>query len=171
MLLWRSEFAKTMHSTLFHGGVAMSGSAPIIVITEKQQSVLSEFADSRSVSVSIAQRSKIVLMAFDRVHNDEIAVEVGLNRNQVGVWRHRWKAAFHDLVAVECGEGIPALKQAITTLLSDAPRSGRPSPLLKTLLEVASPMAYYVFGTSWTRKDDLHWARTLNSVRRRTRKP
>ena len=74
-----------MHSTLFHGGVAMSGSAPIIVITEKQQSVLSEFADSRSVSVSIAQRSKIVLMAFDRVHNDEIAVEVGLNRNQVGV--------------------------------------------------------------------------------------
>jgi hypothetical protein len=52
----------------------MSGSAPIIIITEKQQSVLSEFAVSRTISVSLAQRSKIVLMAFDRVHNDEIAV-------------------------------------------------------------------------------------------------
>ena len=56
----------------------MSGSAPIIIITEKQQSVLSEFAVSRTISVSLAQRSKIVLMAFDRVHNDEIAVAVGL---------------------------------------------------------------------------------------------
>jgi hypothetical protein len=105
----------------------MSGSAPIIVITEKQQLVLSEFAASRTISVSLAQRSKIVLMAFERIHNDEIAKAVGLNRNQVGVWRHRWKAAFYDLVAIECSEGIPALKLAITTLLSDAPRSGRPT--------------------------------------------
>ena len=83
-----------MHSTLFQGGVAMFGSAPIIVITEKQQSVLSEFAASRTISVSLGQRSKIILMAFERIHNDEIAKAVGLNQNQVGVWRHRWKAAF-----------------------------------------------------------------------------
>ena len=70
----------------------MSGSAPIIVITEKQQAVLGEFAASRTIAVSLAQRSKIILMAFDRIHNDEIAESVGLNRNQVGVWRHRWKA-------------------------------------------------------------------------------
>jgi hypothetical protein len=57
------------------------------------------------------------------------AETVGLNRNQVGAWRHRWKDAFYDLVAVECSEGIPALKQAITKLLSDAPRSGRPNQL------------------------------------------
>jgi DNA-directed RNA polymerase specialized sigma24 family protein len=69
----------------------MSGSAPIIVITEKQQAVLSEFAAARTISVSLAQRSKIILLAFDRIHNDEIAETVGLNRNQVGVWRHRCK--------------------------------------------------------------------------------
>ena len=109
-----------MHATLFHGEVAMSGSSLFIVITEKQQSVLSEFAASRTISVSLAQRSKIVSMAFERIHNDEIAEAVGLNRNQVGVWRHRWKAAFHDLVAVECSEGIPALKLAIAKLLSEA---------------------------------------------------
>ena len=54
----------------------MSGSAPIIVITEKQQSVLSEFAASRTISVSLAQRSKIILMAFERIHNDEIVEAV-----------------------------------------------------------------------------------------------
>ena len=78
-------------------------------------------------------------MAFERVHDDEIAESVGLNRNQVGVWRHRWKDAFHDLVAVECNEGIPALKQAVTKLLSDAPRSGRrPSTTSEQLTQVAS---------------------------------
>ncbi len=45
----------------------------------------------------------------------------------------------HDLVAVECTEGIPALKQAITKLLSDAPRSGRrPSTTSEQLTQVAS---------------------------------
>jgi transposase len=139
MLHWRGDFAKTVHFSQFHGGVDMSGSAPIIIITEKQSAILNEFAVSRSVSVSLAQRSKIVVMAFERVHNDEIAQVVDLHRNHVGVWRHRWKEAFHDLVAVECSEGIPALKQAITKLLSDAPRSGRPpSTTSEQLTQVAS---------------------------------
>ncbi len=117
----------------------MSGSAPIIIITEKQSAILNEFAASRSVSVSLAQRSRIVLMAFERVHNDEIAKEVGINRNQVGMWRHRWKAAFYDLVAVECGEGIGPLKEAIVKLLSDAHRSGRPpSTTSNQLTQVAA---------------------------------
>ena len=117
----------------------MSGSAPLIVITEKQSAILNEFASSRSVPVSLAQRSKIILMAFDRVHNDEIAKAVDLNRNQVGIWRHRWKDAFHDLVLVECIEGIPALKLAITEQLADAPRSGRPaSTTSEQLTQVAS---------------------------------
>jgi transposase len=117
----------------------MSGSAPIIVITEKQSTILNEFAASRTVAVSLAQRSKIILMAFERTHNDKIAEAVGLNRNQVGVWRHRWKAAFYDLVAVECSEGIAALRQAIEKLFRDAPRSGRPaSTTSEQLTQVAS---------------------------------
>jgi transposase len=117
----------------------MPGSSPVIIITEKQSVILNEFASSRTVAVSLAQRSKIVLMAFEKVHNDQIAGQVGLNRNQVGIWRHRWKDAFFDLVAVECSEGIPALKQAIIKLLSDSPRSGRP-PLTTSeqLTQVAS---------------------------------
>ena len=39
----------------------MSGSAPLIIITEKQSAVPNEFASSRSDPVSLAQRSKIIL--------------------------------------------------------------------------------------------------------------
>jgi hypothetical protein len=115
-LLWKREFAKTLYFPGLQGGSVMSGSAPIIIITEKQSAILNEFAASRSVSVSLSQRSQIVLMAFERVHNNDIAKKVGINRNQVGMWRHRWKAAFYDLVAVECSEGIAALKEAAVHL-------------------------------------------------------
>lgn len=78
-------------------------------------------------------------MAFERVHNDEIAKEVRINRNQVGMWRHRWKVAFYYLVAVECGESLTALKESIVKLLSDAHRSGRPpSTTSNQLMQVAA---------------------------------
>ena len=104
----------------------MSGRAPIIIVTEKQYEILKEFAAARTVQVDVSQRSKIVLLAFERKLNEDIAKSVDLNRNQVGQWRNRWKDAFHDLVAVECNEGINALRESIVELLSDRQRSGRP---------------------------------------------
>ena len=104
----------------------MSGRAPIIIVTEKQFEILKEFAAARTVQVDVSQRSKIVLLAFERKLNEDIAKSVDLNRNQVGQWRNRWKDAFHDLVAVECNEGINALRESIVELLSDRQRSGRP---------------------------------------------
>ena len=104
----------------------MSGRAPIIIITEKQQEILKEFATARTVQVDISKRSKIILLAFERTLNEDIAEKVDLNRNQVGRWRNRWKDEFHNLVAIECTEGISALRDAIVKLLSDQPRSGRP---------------------------------------------
>jgi hypothetical protein len=59
----------------------MSGSAPMIIITDKQLIFLSEFAVFGTISVSLAQRSLLILMALDRVHHDKIAVAVGLNQN------------------------------------------------------------------------------------------
>jgi transposase len=56
----------------------------------------------------------------------EIAVEVGLHPDQVGVWRRRWHESFDALVAIECRESTAALTRAIEQVLSDAPRSGSP---------------------------------------------
>jgi transposase len=104
----------------------MPGNAAKVVITEKQQEILTEFSRSRSEPSSLSQRSSIVLLAFAGLLNEQIAPQVGLERHQVGLWRCRWADAFDRLVLVECLDGIPALRQAIRRLLADAPRPGAP---------------------------------------------
>jgi transposase len=54
------------------------------------------------------QRAKIVLMAADAVSSPKIAAAVGVNRNQVDVWKHRYR-----------NEGLDGLR--------DRERSGRPA--------------------------------------------
>jgi len=39
----------------------------------------------------ISQRARIILRAFAGLLNEEIALEVGLERKQVGLWRRRWQ--------------------------------------------------------------------------------
>ena len=59
-------------------------------------------AQGEHVSRRVAQRARIVLLAADGVPNRQIATLVGLNQNQVGMWRKRY-AAHRDV-----GPGRPA---------------------------------------------------------------
>lgn len=104
----------------------MSGKAAKIVVTEKQFAILEEIAKAHTESQQLIQRAKIALLAFAKNSNEEIAVQVGLNRQQVGVWRRRWADSFDALVAIECRETRATLKRSIGQVLSDAPRSGSP---------------------------------------------
>ena len=65
----------------------MPGTAAKIVVSERQQSLLKEFSKSRTVGKGIVQRATIVLLGFAGLPNEEIALQVGLNRQQVGLWR------------------------------------------------------------------------------------
>ena len=103
----------------------MSGQAAKTVVTEKQQVILQEFASSRTESTAISQRAKIILLAFAKDANQDISKRVGLNRNQVGTWRKRWRDAWFELTNFECHDASQ-LRTAIRDLLSDAPRSGSP---------------------------------------------
>lgn len=104
----------------------MPGKAAKVIITEKQQSILLEFANSRSVSVAVAQRARIILLAFEGRNNEQIEGEVGLGHDQVGLWRRRWQKNFDHLVQVECTSERFELAAAIKKSLADAARSGRP---------------------------------------------
>jgi transposase len=104
----------------------MPGKAAKVTITEKQQQLLDEFRRSRCSPVFLRQRATLILLAFAGLRNEQIAPEVELERHQVGLWRSRWAKAFDRLVLVECLEGLVALRQAIRTLLADAPRPGAP---------------------------------------------
>ena len=64
----------------------MPGQAAKVLITERQQPILLELSKSRTESRLVAQRATIVLRAFAGKLNEEVAVEIGLGRHQVGVW-------------------------------------------------------------------------------------
>jgi putative transposase len=104
----------------------MPGRARKLTITERQQTLLQTMARSRTCAQAVAQRARMILLAFEGLFNEEIAELVGCERHAVGPWRRRWADAFERLVLVECCEKPSALAHAITELLSDRPRSGSP---------------------------------------------
>ena len=103
----------------------MPGKAAKVVITERQQKILVEFSRSRTEGQMISQRASIILLAFEGRLNEDIAVEVGLERKAVGTWRRRWQRAWESLTRYECCEPR-RLREAIRETLRDAPRSGKP---------------------------------------------
>jgi transposase len=104
----------------------MPGSAAKVVITERQQEVLQEFVDSRTKSLRLVQRATIVLRAFAGVDNADIARELGLGPDCVGLWRRRWAKVWPRLTVFECAENKVDLRRAIAAVLDDKPRSGNP---------------------------------------------
>jgi transposase len=104
----------------------MAGSAAKVVISERQQAVLRKLSTATTVAKRLVQRATILLLAFSGVDNWDIAKQVGLGRHQVGLWRRRWRAAFADLIRVECLDEPKALRRAIEDLLADEPRPGCP---------------------------------------------
>lgn len=104
----------------------MPGKAAKVVITEIQQEILHELVAARATSTGTAQRSRIILLAFQGLNNQQIEVEIGLGRNQIGIWRKRWKRRWENLIQIECTEGKSALKKAIIELFADGRRTGRP---------------------------------------------
>jgi transposase len=104
----------------------MAGTAAKIIISERQQKLLEEFSKSRTIGKCIAQRATIILLGFAGMLNEAIALQVGLNRIQVGIWRQRWRDAWAGLCVWECTE-THRLREAIIDVLSDAPRPGAPA--------------------------------------------
>jgi len=102
----------------------MPGRAAKVVISERQQEVLQKIVSSRTSSQRLIQRAKIILLAFEGWDNQHIASEVGLGRDQVGIWRRRWKKNFDRLVVIECSETGASFQRATQEILGDAPRSG-----------------------------------------------
>ena len=104
----------------------MPGKAAKVIVTEKQRAILLTFSKSRSVSVALAQRSRIILLAFDGHNNEQLEVLVGLQHDAVGRWRRRWRDNWERLIDIECSEERHVLEAEITKLLSDRQRTGRP---------------------------------------------
>ena len=102
----------------------MSGKAAKIQLTETHHNILEEIRRSTTAPVRLVQRVGVILSAFAGELNVTMSQELGLGRNQVGLWRRRWQQSFDALVAIECHETQAELRRAIEDVLGDAPRTG-----------------------------------------------
>ncbi len=103
----------------------MPGNAAKVVVTERQENVLTEFSKSRSVPQQLAERATMVMLSFQGLTNERISRRVGVNRLQVGLWRRRWRDDWESLTLLECREPLK-LREAIREVFRDSPRRGRP---------------------------------------------
>lgn len=102
----------------------MPGKAAKVIVTERQLAVLQKMAAASTCRQGVAQRARMIILAFAGQTNETIAQMIQCERRMVGVWRRRWVRAFQRLVLVECGERSSALPQSIQRLLGDSPRRG-----------------------------------------------
>jgi putative transposase len=102
----------------------MPGKAAKVIVTERQLATLKTMIGSSTCPQGVAQRARMIVLAFAGETNESIASTVKCGRHMVGVWRRRWVRGFQRLVLVECGERSSALPRAIERFLSDSPRRG-----------------------------------------------
>ncbi len=103
----------------------MPGSAAKVFFTEVQMEMLEGIVSSRTAAVRLVQRAQIILLAYQKRNNEQIGEVVGLNPQQVSVWRKRWKANQDYLIHLECTDTKAALRRAIETVLAEQSRKGR----------------------------------------------
>src|SRR5271163_3175651 len=142
------------------GDRPMAGKAAKIIVSERQQILLKEFSKSRTVGKSVSQRATIILLGFQGLFNEEIALQVGLNRMQVGLWRQRWRDAWDALCVWECAEPH-RLREAVLDVLADAPRPGAPATF--TAEQVAQIVALACEPPKLSGRPIDHW--TLRELR------
>ena len=91
----------------------MPGRTAKVTITERQQDLLQTIRNAPTASSQLRQRATLVLLAFQKRSNQEIATEVGLSRRQVSIWRRRWADAWDRLIRIECTQSHAALRLSL----------------------------------------------------------
>ena len=86
----------------------MARVAQALTCTPEEKSALIQLSRSRSEEARLVERAKIVLLCLEGMRNDEVAQELSIRANTVGMWRKRFSE-----------HGIPGLR--------DQPRSGKPA--------------------------------------------
>ena len=120
--------------------LSMPGKTAKVTITERQHDVLRTIQNAPTASSRLRQRAAIILLAFDRQGNPQIAAQVGLSRRQVSLWRRRWADARDRLIRIECLESHAAFRRAIEQVLRDEPRTGPPGKFTRGLrITIANP--------------------------------
>ena len=97
-----------------------------IDLTPRQRAILEHLVRCQKSAQLLVRRVNILLAADLGATNNQIATQLGLDRNTVGRWRKRWALAAESLALVEAAETDKSLTNQIMDLLGDSPRCGTP---------------------------------------------
>ena len=92
--------------------------------TERELRVLSQ---RKRIEVRLQQRARIVLLAAKGMQNKDIAVEVGLDRRQVSMWRDRFLEGGIDALRSALGSEAAALTRCAAPVRPPVPAPGTPA--------------------------------------------
>lgn len=113
----------------------MPRTAEAIILTEEEQTVINEWAKSKTLPVRIVQRARIIQMAAQNYENIQIASNLGISHPTVQLWRDRF-LSFR----------LPGLEK-------DAPRPGRmPKVSHKKVMAIVNATLHT------TPPDATHWS-------------
>ena len=109
-----------------------------IILSDEEVVHLSKISKSRSVSVRLAERSQIILLAGKGLTNEEIAEELGVTRQKAGRWRQRYA------------------ERGIEGISKDAPRPGRKPKISSRKVNQVIRLT-----TQTTPENATHWSQRL----------
>ncbi|MDP2785604.1 MAG: IS630 family transposase [Sulfurimicrobium sp.] len=108
----------------------MSRVAAKLSCTKEQEKALGKLARSRSEQARLVERAKIVLACLSGKRNDQVAAEMNLRPNTVGIWRNRFATQGLAGLRDQARSGKPAtydhpaLRQRILAQLEMPPPAG-----------------------------------------------
>lgn len=97
-----------------------------IQLTDRQQTILEEIVHCRHSPQYEVTRATIILKAAAGERNQCIADKMEVHEQTVRFWRTRWATAFIELKEMEPEIDDKQLRNLISNVLADDPRSGRP---------------------------------------------
>ena len=99
-----------------------------VLVSERQMHVLQAIVRTRLAPQRLVERCRIVLMSGTGHENMEQARALGVDRQRVRRWRHRWAKAQQTLAAAEQeGASDRDLERLILGVLADDARPGAPA--------------------------------------------
>ena len=98
-----------------------------ITLTEQQHTVLTKIERREKSSQQQIRRTKVILLAAQRLNNSSIAKRLNLTLQTVRRWRGRWLEVSPAMRTAEDNGDHKQLEQLILEVLCDEDRSGRPA--------------------------------------------
>lgn len=120
---------------------------PAIVLNDREQAVLLQFAHSRKTSRRCVERATIILRLAAGVPKHEIAQELRLTRKVIYKWYGRWLEA-QDTLAEATEASDKVFRHVLGEILADQPRSGAP-------MKFTAEQVCQMMGLACQKPDDL----------------